>query len=53
MLQCPVERIVSDLHRSTRVVFGVIVIVASDAAIDQVLWIMNPEKLGAVASRAA
>lgn len=35
------------------VVFGVIVIVASDAAIDQVLWIMNPHKLGAVGSRAA
>jgi RNA polymerase sigma-70 factor (TIGR02957 family) len=33
--------------------FGVIAIVVSAGAIDQVLWMMNPHKLGAVASRAA
>ncbi len=33
--------------------YGVIAIAASNAAIDQVLWMMNPHKLGAVASRAA
>ena len=33
--------------------FAVITVVASGQAIDQVLWMMNPHKLGAVASRAA
>ncbi len=33
--------------------YGVIAIAASNAAIDQVLWMMNPHKLGAVAQRAA
>ena len=31
--------------------FAVLSVVASDAGIDQVLWMMNPHKLGAVASR--
>jgi RNA polymerase sigma-70 factor (TIGR02957 family) len=33
--------------------FAVVTVVASGQAIDQVLWMMNPHKLGAVASRAA
>jgi RNA polymerase sigma-70 factor (TIGR02957 family) len=33
--------------------FAVITVVASGQAIDQVLWMMNPHKLGAVASRVA
>ncbi|HZW41536.1 MAG TPA: RNA polymerase sigma-70 factor [Agromyces sp.] len=33
--------------------FAVVSVVASGQAIDQVLWMMNPHKLGAVASRAA
>ncbi|MWB98723.1 RNA polymerase sigma-70 factor [Agromyces seonyuensis] len=34
-------------------VFAVLAIVASERGIDQVLWLMNPAKLGAVAGRAA
>lgn len=34
-------------------VFAVLTVVASRQGIDQVLWMMNPHKLGAVASRAA
>ncbi len=33
--------------------FAVLTVVASGQAIDQVLWMMNPHKLGAVSSRAA
>jgi len=33
--------------------FAVLTVVASDRGIDQVLWMMNPNKLGAVTSRAA
>ncbi len=33
--------------------FAVVTVVASDEGIDQVLWMMNPEKLAAVTSRAA
>ena len=33
--------------------FAVVGLVASDRGIDQVLWMMNPNKLGAVTSRAA
>ena len=33
--------------------FAVLTVVASSAGIDQVLWMMNPHKLGAVANRAA
>ena len=33
--------------------FAVLAVVASDQGIDQVLWMMNPDKLGGVTSRAA
>ena len=33
--------------------FAVLTVEASDQGIDQVLWMMNPNKLGGVTSRAA
>ncbi|WP_430645048.1 RNA polymerase sigma-70 factor [Agromyces sp. GXS1127] len=55
-----VETIEADVNGEPSVVlrkdgetFAVLTVVASAGAIDQVLWMMNPEKLAGVASRAA
>lgn len=41
------------LLSNDRTTFAVLTVVASPGAIDQVLWLMNPDKLGAVTHRAA
>ncbi|WP_400995006.1 RNA polymerase sigma-70 factor [Agromyces sp. GXQ0307] len=52
-IQADVNGEPSVLLRRDGETFAVLTVVASAGAIDQILWMMNPHKLGAVTSRAA